>query len=172
MQKSFMRLTELFLHQLQTEAENSRKALARVPDGRNDWRPHPKSMPLGNLATLVATMPGWIATMIEQDTLDFAPPGGQPPRPPVADSQPQRLAQLEESTARARAALEKSSDEFLNTPWRLLAGGRLIVEQPRSIFIRDVFTHLAHHRGQLTVYLRLNEAAVPALYGPSADERF
>ncbi len=166
-----MTLTSFYLEQLRSEVAINRKILARVPAGRNDWQPHPKSMPLGRLATLVANMPGWIAMMIEQDQLDFAPPGGQTQRPPLAENGEQLLEQLRLAADKAEKALQSTSDNHLATNWRLLAGGHLILEQPRSIFMRDVFPHLAHHRGQLSVYLRLNEALVPAIYGPSADEQ-
>jgi uncharacterized damage-inducible protein DinB len=167
-----MKMTEFFLAQLERETETSRRVLARVPEGHNDWKPHEKSMPLGYLATLVATMPGWIAMMIDQDELDFAPPGGGA-RQPDASSAEELLERLEKSATQARKSLEKTTDDHLSTTWRLLARGNLISELPRHVMISEgVFSHLAHHRGQLTVYLRLNEAKVPAIYGPSADEPF
>ena len=168
-----MKLVDMFLTELEREAEANRKVLERVPEGKNDWTPHPKSMPLGYLASLVAEMPGWVAMMIRTDELDFNPPGGDPVRTSVREGRAALLASLDEAVARAREALQGTTDEHLMTNWRILSGGRLIQEQPRHRMIRDaMFQHLAHHRGQLTVYLRLNEAPVPALYGPSADERF
>ncbi len=168
-----LKMKDLFLAELKKEADGTRKALERVPEGQNDWRPHPKSMPLGYLASLVATMPEWIDYMINRDELDFAPVGENPARPKEWTSRSELLAKLDAALAKADAALSGTTDEHLLTTWKLKAGGHLISEDPRYINIRHgVLNHWAHHRGQLTVYLRLNEAAVPAIYGPSADERF
>jgi len=167
-----MKMTDLFLEELKAEAVGTRRALEQVPEGLNDWRPHPKSMPLGYLASLVATMPRWIDFMINQDELDFAPVGGNPNKPAELRTNAKLVAALDESVEKARVALEGTTDEHLMTLWKLKAGGYLVSEEPRYKNIRSgVFNHLAHHRGQLTVYLRLNEAMVPALYGPSADDR-
>ena len=166
-----MRMTELFLAELEREASATRRTLQRVPEGHNDWKPHQKSMPLGYLATLVATMPAWIDTMINQDELDLRPKDGSSFRPQEAETNRELLQGFDESVIKARQALESTTDEHLMRPWRLLAAGQVMAEQPRHIMLRDsVFNHLAHHRGQLTVYLRLNNASVPAIYGPSADE--
>lgn len=168
-----LKMTDLFVAELKREAAGTRKALERVPEGQNDWRPHPKSMPLGYLASLVATMPEWIDYMINRDELDFAPVGENPARPKDWKSRAELLTKLDEAVAKATSALTSTTDEHLLTPWKLKAGGHVISADPRYINIRHgVLNHWAHHRGQLTVYLRLNEAAVPALYGPSADERF
>jgi uncharacterized damage-inducible protein DinB len=167
-----MKLTELFLADLDREAAGTRRVLERVPGGRHDWKPHEKSMALGNLSTLVATMPMWIDTMINRDEFDFAP-GGSPHKHPELRTARELVEGFEDNLAKARAALSGTTDEHLMTNWRLFAGGRLITELPRHVNIRDgLISHLAHHRGQLTVYLRLTDALVPAVYGPSADERF
>jgi uncharacterized damage-inducible protein DinB len=166
-----MKMTEFFLALLDREAAASRRVLERVPEGNDDWKPHEKSMPLGYLATLVATMPGWIEMIINQDELDFAPPDGAQQRRPSLRTQQEWLAGLDSSLSKARAALENTTDEHLLTTWRLLAGGRKVSQDPRHIVISDaVFCHMAHHRGQLTVYQRLLNAPVAAIYGPSADE--
>ncbi len=165
-----MKMTELFLAQLDREAGPTRRAVERVPEGRNDWKPHEKSMPLGYLAALVASMPSWVAMTIDLDELDLNPPGGSPNTPRASNTTRELLRTVDESVARSREALSKTTDAHLLTPWRLLAAGRVVLEHPRHVVIADSFTHLAHHRGQLTVYLRLNGAAVPAIYGPSADE--
>jgi uncharacterized damage-inducible protein DinB len=166
-----MKLTELFLAELEREAAGTRRALQRVPDGRSDWKPHQKSMTLGNLAALVADMPSWAAMMVTLDELDINPPGGSKYKE-NAQATSRELVQLHDANvAKAREALASTTDEHLMTTWKLLAGGHVVSELPRHIMMRDgVFNHLAHHRGQLTVYLRLNEASVPAIYGPSADE--
>ena len=166
-----MKTTDLFSAQLEREAAVSRRALERVPEGRPDWKPHAKSMPLGYLSTLVASMPSWIAMMVTQDELDLRPPGGSPYRPPMPSTNRELLQSLDDSVAKARDALAKTSDEHLRTPWRLLVGGQVVAEDPRYVMIGDTFTHLAHHRGQLTVYLRLNGVPVPSIYGPTADDQ-
>ena len=168
-----MKWTESFAGQLEREAAISNRVLARVPEARADWKPHEKSMPLGYLSQLVATMPGWITMAVRQDELDLAPPGGGGYRPPATETNAKLLAAHDASVAEALATLRETTDQHLRTPWRLLVGGRVVMEQPRDVVIADTFTHLAHHRGQLTVYLRLNDVAVPSVYGPSADdERF
>ena len=166
-----MKMTELFLAELEREAAVTHSALARVPEGRNDWKPHERSMPLGNLANLCATMFSWIEMILAMDELDIAPKDGQRPHPPLPKTRKELASALDDAIAKARKALSSTSDDHLLTEWKLLAGGKIMMQAPRHIFIRDtVFNHLAHHRGQLTVYLRLNNASVPAIYGPSADE--
>ena len=165
-----MKLTDLFLGELEREAALSRRALERVPEGRNDWKPHEKSMQLGYLAVLVATMPSWIEFMINQDELDLAKNGGD--KQPEMSTTRELLQLLDDSVAKGRTALTNTTDEHLMKRWRFLVAGRTVDENLRHIMLRDaVFSHMAHHRGQLTVYLRLNDAMVPAIYGPSADER-
>ena len=167
-----MKLTELFLAQLEREAEGTRHALERVPEGCNDWRPHEKSMPLGYLAALVARLPGWVAMTIHTDELVLGSEGGAKHTPKALETKAELLRSLDESLAEAREALKNTTDEHLMKPWRFIAGGQVVSEDPRYIVLTDaVFSHLAHHRGQLTVYLRLNQASVPAIYGPSADEK-
>jgi DinB family len=165
-----MNWTEFFSAQLEREAPLSTRVLERVPEGRPDWKPHEKSMPLGYLSQLVATMPAWVAMAIQQDELDLNPPGGSGYKPPAVDTPARLKAAHEDSVEQARKALRGTTDAHLATPWKLLVAGRVVMEQPRHVVIADTFMHLAHHRGQLTVYLRLNGAAVPSVYGPSADD--
>jgi uncharacterized damage-inducible protein DinB len=164
-----MKMTDLFLAQLDAEATRTRRALERVPEGRDDWKPHEKSMALGRLAMLVARMPSWAPMILEQDELDLNPPGGQISQRPLRTAA-ELVQALDEGVAGAREALTRSSEEQLLKPWRLLVSGRTVSEDPKHVVLRDTFTHLAHHRGQLTVYLRLNGVPVPAIYGPSADD--
>lgn len=167
-----MELKELFLAQLEREAAATRRAVERVPEGRNNWKPHAKSMELGRLAMLVATMPGWVALMVERDELNLGDPSSEGFRTKAVETKSELLKAHEESVTKARKALQGTTEEHLLKPWRLLMRGRVMQEQPRHVMLADTFCHLAHHRGQLTVYLRMNEASVPAIYGPSADEQF
>jgi uncharacterized damage-inducible protein DinB len=168
-----MTLKDYFLAQLEREAVLTRKVVDRVPEGQNSFKPHERSMELGSLAALVAAMPGWIVFMIDRDEIDFAEPSSGSFRSKALSSRGELLASLEASVANARGALEATSDDHLLTPWAFKMGGQVIQKEPRYLMIGDaVFSHLAHHRGQLTVYLRLAASTVPALYGPSADERF
>jgi uncharacterized damage-inducible protein DinB len=166
-----MKMTELFLEELEREAPRSRRALEQVPEGKADWKPHEKSMAFGPLVQMVATMPSWVALIIKQAELDVAPKDGPQHRPPAMRNSAELIAGLDKAVADAKSALQGTSDEHLMTPWRLLAGGNTVMEAPRYLMLRDTINHLAHHRGQLTVYLRLMGATVPALYGPSADDQ-
>src|SRR3954470_12556802 len=167
-----IKLTELFLGELDREAPLTRRALERVPEGRDDWKPHAKSMPLGRLAALVAMMPAWLAMMIDRDEFDVNPPAGSASSSFARQFRTNKelVTSLDEAVAAARAALQGTTDEHLMKPWRLLAGGKVVAEHPRHIMLRDSINHLAHHRGQLTVYLRLNDVPVPSIYGPTADD--
>jgi uncharacterized damage-inducible protein DinB len=167
-----MELKTFLLQQLERETAANRKTLERVPQGKNSWKPHERSMEMGYLAALVATMPAWILMMIESDELNLDKPESQRFRARAQDSTADLVKLADESKAKSEAALKNTNEGHLAKPWRLVMGGKTLSEAPRSQQIADVFTHMAHHRGQLTVYLRLNEAKVPAIYGPSADERF
>src|SRR5262245_5385905 len=165
-----MKLTDLFIAELDREAVRTRAALEQVPHGKDDWKPHAKSMPLVRLAGLVASMPSWISLILDQDQLDIAPPGGGGQyQQPSVDS---LVAAHDGHVAKARESLGRTNDNYiLTTNWKLLAGGRVVADYPRHVVLRDTLNHLAHHRGQLTVYLRLTEQKVPAIYGPSADDQ-
>jgi len=166
-----MKLTELFLEQLEAETKSTRRALERVPEGRNDWKPHEKSMAMGYLAALVAKMPGWIAMMIDSEEYELTSQDARF-QPKELNSNRELLASFDEAVASARKALQNTTDEHLQKRWRMLVNGsRCQRLAALCLHPRRVFTHLGHHRGQLTVYLRLNEAPVPSIYGPSADER-
>jgi uncharacterized damage-inducible protein DinB len=165
-----MKLTEFLLAELDREVERSRRALEQVPEGKYDWKPHEKSMIFGYLVNMVATIPLWIAMQIAQDELDVAPASGGKMEQKRLDTSYELLKALDESAAAARAAFAKTTDEHLKTNWRLLARGNVVMEAPRYEMIQDTINHWAHHRGQMTVYLRLMGAKVPAIYGPSADD--
>lgn len=166
-----MQIHELFAAQLEREAAVSRRVLARVPAGHDDWKPHEKSMAFGYLATLVATVPSWVERMVARDELDLNPPGGASFRPPQWRTAEELAALHEGCVAGALAALRGTTDARLDGRWRLLVAGRVVDENPRHVFVADALTHLAHHRGQLTVYLRLLGVPVPSVYGPSADDK-
>jgi len=162
-----MTIAEMLLAQLEREAPATRKLVERVPDGKSDWKPHPKSMPMGYLSSLVASMFGWIATMIEREYLDLGG-GGAPQEMTSAEL----VALFDRSLESARRALAGTTDEHLQKPWQLRVNGNVVDEKPRYMMIVDTISHLAHHRGQLSVYLRLNEQPLPSIYGPTADERW
>lgn len=165
-----MKLTQFFSEQLAREGARTRGALTNLPEGKDNWTPHPKSMPLLRLAGLVATMPSWFALIINQDELELSPPQGQGQykQPSVAEL----LSTLDKGVKDGRAAIDGTTDDYLlTTTWKLLVKGQVVMEQPRHIVVFETFNHLAHHRGQLTVYLRLLERPVPAIYGPSADDQ-
>jgi uncharacterized damage-inducible protein DinB len=165
-----MKVTEMLLKEFDQEIQKARRVLERVPEGRFDWKPHDRSMTLGHLATHVARLPQW-AAMLAQSDLDISPDGKPVPQPPAPETRAALLALLDQCAGAGRAYLADVSEEDLGRPWSLLAAGQTIFTQPKVEVLRhSVLSHLAHHRGQLTVYLRLNEAPVPGIYGPSADE--
>jgi uncharacterized damage-inducible protein DinB len=165
-----MKMTEFLQAELDREVERSRRALEQVPEGKYDWKPHEKSMILGYLANMVATIPSWIVMEITQDELDVAPADGSRTQQKRMDTSEALLEALDKTAADARLALENTTEEHLMTSWRLLARGQVVWESPRNVMIQDTINHWSHHRGQMTVYLRLMGAKVPALYGPSADD--
>jgi len=166
-----MKLTEFLLAELDREVKRSRYALEQVPGGKYDWKPHEKSMILGYLANMVATIPMWITMQINEAELDVAPAAGESKMEhKKLDTSAELVEALDKSAAGARSAFEKTTDDHLMTNWRLLAHGSVVMEAPRYEMIQDTINHWAHHRGQMTVYLRLLGAKVPAIYGPSADD--
>ena len=163
-----LKFADAFLQQLEREASSTRRLFEQVPEGKSDWKPHPKSMPLGYLSFLVAIMPSWIASIIEREFLDLAA-GGAPPQP----SSSRELVKLfDDSVGAAQRALERANDEIFMQPWQLRVAGKVVEEKTRYATIADTFSHFAHHRGQLTVYLRLNDRPLPSIYGPTADEQW
>jgi len=167
-----MKLTEFLLAELDREIERSRRALEQAPGGKYDWKPHEKSMIFGYLANMVATIPMWITMEINQDELDVAPaPGESKMEQKRLDTSAELIEALDKAAAGARSAFAQTTDEHLKTNWKLLARGQVVMEAPRYEMIQDTINHWAHHRGQMTVYLRLMGAKVPALYGPSADDK-
>ncbi|MDT8435769.1 MAG: DinB family protein [Gemmatimonadota bacterium] len=166
-----MSIAAALLPEFDHEMAGTRRALERVPDAALDWTPHPKSMSMRSLVTHLANLPGWIVETISRTELDMAPVDGEPWRAEPVASVAEAVAAFDRHVAAAREALAGASDAALLVNWTLLAADETIFSMPRAAVIRGfVLNHLVHHRGQLTVYLRLNDAPVPALYGPSADE--
>lgn len=165
-----MKLTEFLLAAMDREVERSRRALAEMPEGKFDWKPHEKSMVFGYLANMVATIPMWITMEINQPDLDIAPKDGGKMEQKKLDTSAELIEALDNAAKLGREAFANTTEEHLLTNWQLKAGGNVVMEAARHEFIEDTLLHWAHHRGQMTVYLRLLGAKVPAIYGPSADD--
>jgi uncharacterized damage-inducible protein DinB len=160
-----MGFAEMLLPEFDLEMASTRKAIARVPSDKGAWKPHPKSFPLGHLTQLVATMPGWITNVATQTKLDLSQAPGY-----SLEKTDTLLATFDKLVAEARAAIAGLRDEDLGVKWSLTHGDRVLFSTPRGETIRSTINHLIHHRGQLTVYLRLIDVPVPSMYGPTADE--
>ncbi len=167
-----MPLAEVLLPEFDQEMAATLRALERVPEGKFPWKPHPKSMTFGRLATLLAELPFWAVNAVTQDEFDFAPPGAPPFQPRTLESRALILELFDQNAQAARRAIAATSDADFAKPWALKAGGQVVWTKSKfDVYRNTVINHLVHHRGQLTVYLRLHDVPVPALYGPTADER-
>jgi uncharacterized damage-inducible protein DinB len=167
-----MPVKDTLLAEFDMEMANTRRTLERLPDDKFDWKPHAKSGTLGWMAGHLAQLPQWAAITMNQDSLDLAPAGGPPYVPPKPANRQEILQAFDKNTKEARAALAAASDADYDKPWTLLMGGKELFTHCRmEVLRRMVFNHLIHHRGQLTMYFRLLDVPVPALYGPSADEQ-
>jgi uncharacterized damage-inducible protein DinB len=167
-----MSLAELFLPEFDEEMAATRRILERVPDGHNSWQPHAKSMTLGRLATHIAEIPGWTLVSLTKNELDIAPPGAPPYQPQTVETTAERLALFDKNAAAARQAIAVADDTEYAKPWTFKRAGQAIWTKPKhEVYRRMTMSHLVHHRAQLGVYLRLQEVAIPGMYGPSADER-
>ncbi|HYE94938.1 MAG TPA: DinB family protein [Rubricoccaceae bacterium] len=161
-------LKQLLFGDLWNEFATTRRVIERVPPDRLDWRPHPKSWPLGALATHLATLPLWLRGMVEGDDFDLAtlPPGGQ-----AIPSHDEILQRFDQEVGALRTAFDAMDDEALLRPWTLRRGEHTILTVPKGAILRQLgVSHIVHHRGQLSVYLRLLDVPVPNIYGPTADE--
>jgi len=166
-----MTIAEALLAEFDQEMENTRKALARIPRDKLNWKPHEKSMDLAGLATHLSNMPKWTVLVTEHDSFDMAPAGEEPAREEPVSTVEDALAMFTENVASARGAIAACTDDRFLAPWTFMTGGETVFTLPRVAVIRSmIMNHMIHHRGQLTVYLRLNNARVPAIYGPTADE--
>jgi uncharacterized damage-inducible protein DinB len=164
-----MFIRDSLLTEFDVELPFTRRTLARVPEGRNDWKPHQKSMTLGWLSTFLALAPSWGVQVMT--TTEFDPANMTGPRPEVAKTNVELLASFDKHYADCRAAIARTTDAQLAEPWTLKMGGKLLFTQPRWLAYREyIMNHIVHHRAQLGVYLRMNDIAVPAIYNDSADE--
>jgi uncharacterized damage-inducible protein DinB len=162
-----MTISQTMLPEFDEEMANTRKLLERVPEDKYAWKPHEKSMAMGRLASHVAELPNWALETMNRDVLELQP--GQ--KPFIATSGAELLERFDTNRVAAREAIERASDEHLAQPWSLMYGGRTMFTMPRYRVLRAVvMNHMIHHRAQLGVYLRLNDVAIPGMYGPSADD--
>ncbi len=167
-----MSKAQAMLEQFKQEAAGTRKALERIPFDKAEWAPHEKSMTLGRLAAHITEMHAWGASILTSDEFDMAPPDGEPFKSPVYESTDDLLAGFDEGVSAVEAALPDVTDEQWMEHWSLKSGGEEILGGPRGpLFGNLVINHVIHHRGQLSVYLRLCYVPVPGMYGPSADEK-
>jgi uncharacterized damage-inducible protein DinB len=165
------RISAALLPEFDHEMATTRKTLERVPEDKFDWAPHQKSMKLGQLASHLAEMPSWAVAGLKQDSLDLAPVGGPAFEQFLAASRAQVLERFDQTVAAALAAITEAGDQEYMKPWSLLRSGQTLMTMPKIAVVRSfVMNHIIHHRGQLSVYLRLNNVPVPSIYGPSADE--
>jgi uncharacterized damage-inducible protein DinB len=157
---------QIYLKELEAEAPASRKCLERIPENLFDYKPHEKSMAMGYLALIVAEIPRWISHMVEQGDIDFATF-----KHPEAKTAADLVKYFDENMEGARKALQNVSDEALAEAFHLKNKGQILFSSPKKDNIGSSINHMVHHRGQLTVYMRLNDLPIPSIYGPSADER-
>ena len=161
-----MPIAQSWLPEFDEEMKTTRRVLDRVPSDKGQWKPHTKSFPLGHLAQLVARMPAWHTFTVDKDVVDIAGFGGY-----SYETTETLLAEFDRNVRDGRAALMRVSDDALERPWTLKWGEQVLFSAPRGAVLRQNMNHLYHHRGQLTVYLRLLDVPVPQVYGPTADER-
>lgn len=165
-----MTISQALLPEFDNEMQNTRKMLERVPEDKPDFKPHAKSMPLARLAAHVAELPSWAVNAIEQSSLDLTPPDGGY-KPVFMTSRQALLDTFDKHVKDARAAIAGASDEHLMQIWSLIFQGKTVLQLPRAAVLRGVvMNHIIHHRAQLGVYLRMNDIAIPGMYGPSADD--
>lgn len=162
-----MTIAEALLPEFDQEMSTSRRLLERVPSERGPWKPHEKSFSLGHLAQLVATMPGWIVATLRGQDIDLSEGA-----PYSYQTTEELLRQFDGHVAEVKEELPRVSDEQFEQPWSLKKEGHVIFTLPRRVVVRQHINHFVHHRGQLTVYLRLLDVAIPSIYGPTADEKW
>ncbi len=167
-----MPISDSLLSEFDHEMATTRKVLDRCPDDKFGWKPHQKSFSMAGLATHIANMAGWSTEVVNKDSLDVAPAGAPPYKEQPVASRRELLEKFDKNLSAARAAIAATKDDHWMKPWTLLAGGQTIFTLPRVATYRSmILNHIVHHRGQMSVYLRLNDVPVPSIYGPSADEQ-
>lgn len=165
-----MVLNEALITEIQYESGSTEKVFERIPDDKFDWQPHPKSWTLGQLASHIAEVNSWVSSIIEVAELDFA--ANSDYKPLNATTKQELLDAHRKNTQEAIEVLKKTDDATLMAIWKMRTGDMIHLEAPRMVALRStVLNHLYHHRGQLTVYLRMNDAPLPPIYGPTADEQ-
>lgn len=165
-----MLIRDALLPEFDQEMATTRRLLERIPDDKFSFKPHPKSMDMASLATHLTELVNWVPDTIGKDSIDLA--AFDPSARKIAASRAELLTMFDKSVATARAALAKAENDQLMQPWSLKSGEKVFFTMPKVVVLRSfVFNHSVHHRGQLSVYLRLNDIPVPAMYGPSADEQ-
>jgi uncharacterized damage-inducible protein DinB len=166
-----MSLSASILPEFDMEMAKTRTTLERVPVEKFDWKPHEKSFSFMEMVNHLGRLPEWGVAILTTDSMDVDPEKGEYVPPPPAETAEEVLAMFDRSVAEFRSTLEGTADADLMKPWTLKHGEQEIFTMPRIAVIRGmILNHMIHHRGQLTIYLRLNDLPVPALYGPSADE--
>ncbi len=164
-------LSELFAAEFEIEIAKTRAMLERVPLEKADWKPHEKSLNMGDLAFHIANLVGWTSLTLTTEEFDTSAPGNESPKRDRNPSREDLLKILDEKAVEGLAALKGASDEDFAVHWALKTGDTTHFSMPRTVVIRNfVFNHLVHHRAQLGVYLRINDVPLPMTYGPSADE--
>lgn len=164
-----MTISDVMLQEFLHETQITKKLLERVPEDQLDWRPHEKSMTLGRLAYHISEIPQWADVIVNEDFLDMSALDYTPTLP---TTRAEILDSFEKNIKRFKAVLEGKADEVLMGKWQLRQGEKVQFELPRAAVLRPfVLSHIIHHRGQLSVYLRENNVPLPAIYGPSADEQ-
>jgi uncharacterized damage-inducible protein DinB len=162
-----MPFSQTLLPEFDEEMKNTRKLLECVPDGKFDYKPHPKSMNLGHLSMHIAELPSWATTTLDTEVLEMGPDF----KPTVATSRAQLLEIFDKGVVAARARIAAATDADWQVNWTFKFDGKEVMTMPRAAVMRGVvMNHLIHHRAQLGVFLRLNDVAIPGMYGPSADE--
>ncbi len=165
-----MTIAESLLPEFDQEMANTRKVIARVPNGKSDWKPHPKSMALGYMAVHLARLSSWVNLILTQDDLDIGKMM-KTFKMPEFESAEATVATFDEVIKSARAAIAAAPDSEFFKPWSLKNNDVILFTLPKIGALRSlVFNHMLHHRGQMTMYLRLNDVPLPSLYGPTADE--
>jgi uncharacterized damage-inducible protein DinB len=161
-----MPIADMVLPEFDQEMATTRRVIERVPAEKGTWKPHPRSFSLGHLTQLVANMPGWVTNAVNETSLDLAKYPGY-----SYEKTEDLLKIFDKHVKEARKALASASDSDFQIEWSLKRGDQIFFSAPRAVIVRQTINHLVHHRGQLTVYLRLIDVPVPSIYGPTADEK-